>query len=233
METKIIHLNHLRNEEHFFFHTEIRDLIAEFNPQTLKIQALFDKYQTLLDDLDDSMEVIRKSSITAEIVSADEKRDNVFRGLCDFVKAMSNHFDGEKVKSATRIQIVLDTYGNLAPKPFFDETASIFNLVQELRSNYAADMVKIHLTEWVEGLADLNNDFKILLGDRYEETASKTSLKVKEVRPQIDDTYRKIVKVIEGLLLLENADIYKQFIKRINLINDKYHTLLAQRKGKK
>ena len=230
MKTKTIHLHIIRNEEHFFFHTEVRDLIAEMNPQ---VQDLADIYETLLEQLDEALEVIRKSALTKEVEETDLQRDNLFRGMCNFVKAMHDHFDENKVKAAARIQIVLDTYGNVAKKPYFEQTAAMFNLVQELRENYAQETAIIHLTEWVEALHTSNNQFKMLLGDRYNEQTTKTTLKVKEVRPQIDEQYKKIIQKIEALHLIDGSEIYGKFISRLNLVIDKYNNLLAQRKGKK
>jgi len=37
MKISSIHLNNMRNDAHFQFHTEFRDLVVQHNPETLKI----------------------------------------------------------------------------------------------------------------------------------------------------------------------------------------------------
>ena len=222
-----------RNEEHFFFHSEVVDLILQLNPATLKIQLLFNVYQNLLMQFDEALEKIVKSSITKEIEEQDHLRDGLYRGMRNYNKAMHNHFDPNFIKAAEKIQIVINKYGNLANKPMFDETASIYNILQELQDNYSQEIQLIGLDTWVMKLDDANNKFKTLLHARYDETVQKTTLKVKEVRNEIDTAYRNIVLGIEGLIIIENTDIHKTFIQKLNLIVSKYNTMLAQRKGKK
>lgn len=232
MKTTKTDFQNYRNEEHFFFHTEVKDLITQLNPATLKIQTLFNVYQNLWTKLDEALEKIVKSSITKDIEEQDLQRDNLFRGLCGYNKAMTNHFKSEFVKAAQRIQIVIDKYGNLGKKPMFDETASIYNFLQELTDNYAADIQLIGLKDWVVELGIMNDKFKSLLHNRYDETLQKTTLKAKDVRIEIDTAYKNIVLAVEALALLENAEVHKNFITKMNLIVGKYNSMLAQRKSK-
>ena len=51
MKTEKIHLNNLRNDEHFQLNTEFSDAVNRFNAQTLKIKPQFDIYVPLFEQL--------------------------------------------------------------------------------------------------------------------------------------------------------------------------------------
>ena len=233
MKVKSIHLHFLRNNEIFQFHTEFGKLVKDLDPSKLKIEQLFDKYQVLYKDLDDAMLKISKSAITADITAADQRRDSIFRGMIDANKAALNHFDTEKTEAARRLQIVFDTYGNIARMTLNEQTAATYNLLQELNNKHAADIAAAGIADWVKELEKQNNAFGDLMRDRFDETAAKTSLKVRQVRTDIDSAYRNIVQGITGLAMVDGNGVYDEFINRLNAIVDKYNNNLAQSKRNK
>lgn len=229
---KRIGFNYLRNNEHFQFQTEFKALVEEFNAQTLKIETLFvQTYLPLYNDEDEALVKIVKNSFSEARSEADRQRDSIFRGLDDSVKAALNHFDPEMQAAAKRIRIPLDTFGNVAQLPLNEETSAIYNLVQELRANYAAELTKLALAAWVDKLEADNKAYEELVKSSYEEDAAKTELKAKEVRIAIDATVRKIFERIEALMLIEGEQDYTEFVRRLNMQIEKYDNTLAQRRG--
>lgn len=120
---------------------------------------------------------------------------------------------------------------NVAQLPLNEETSAIYNLVQELRANYAAELTKLALAAWVDKLEADNKAYEELVKSSYEEDAAKTELKAKEARTAIDITVRKIFERIEALMLIEGEQNYTEFVRRLNLQIDKYDNTLAQRRG--
>jgi hypothetical protein len=230
MEITTVHFELFRNNEIFQFHTEFGKLVTGISPAALKIEPLFEKHQAYYKELDEAMLKIAKSAITDEIVAADQRRDSVFRGLVDTVKAALNHFIPVKAAAARRLQIVFNTYGNVSRMTFNEETSAIYNMLQEIKRNNAADIAATDIGDWVDELEAQNNAFGDLVRRRYDETAAKTSLRVKQVRTKIDTAYRDIVRGVEGLALVEGGEAYKDFIKRLNAIVEKYNNLAAQSK---
>jgi hypothetical protein len=223
-----------RNSEHFQFHTEFRDAVIKHTPEALKIEAQFTPYLVLYSQADEALKRILKSSVTKEIQDYDRVRDSIYRGMVDTVKAAHNHFNAGVRDAARRVQIVLDTYGNLAAKPLNEQTADIYNLLQDLNSSkYLTDAGDVKIVEWMEELKTANQTFDTLMKHRYEEGTTMTDLKLKEVRLQIDAQYRTIAERINALVIVEGAEDYEDFIKFMNLVIEKYNNILAQRQGRK
>jgi hypothetical protein len=55
MKIEKLNIIHLRNDEHFQFHTEFRDLVAKEGPLALKIKPQFDDYLPLYDNVGEAL----------------------------------------------------------------------------------------------------------------------------------------------------------------------------------
>ncbi len=55
MKINTFRLSHLRNHEHFQFHTEIVELINEANPETLRIKPQYEAYRLLYEHEDEAV----------------------------------------------------------------------------------------------------------------------------------------------------------------------------------
>ena len=233
LSIKKINNTQLRNNEHFQFHTEFYDLVRVENPATLNILDQFDDFDTHYWNEDKALQKISKNATTEQITNYDKDyRDPTFRGLVATNKAALNHFDPEVVMAAKRLKIVFDTFGDVAKLSFNEETSAIYNLVQELNKNYAADLQKVGLTQWVATLDAQNKEFEALVKSRNDENAAKTELKMKEMRIETDKSYNVIVVRINASIVLEGEDVYASFVKKLNTFIDKYNTTIAQRRGR-
>jgi hypothetical protein len=220
----------LRNEAHFQFQTEFCDTVVASNPETLKIKSEFDAYLPLYRQEEEALNKIMKSAITEDIWAADKGRDFTFRGLAGTNRSAQNHFNAEIAVAAKRLQIVFDRHGNLTQKTFNEETASIHSLLLELKGDYAADVETVQLGDWVQELDANNRAFDALMKERYDESAARSSLVLKEVRKEVDAAYRNIVKRINALAFIEGGEVYDNFILRMNVVVEKYNSLVAGRR---
>jgi len=232
MKSENIALSQTRNDEHFQFHTEFRTLVNRHGAISLKIGPQFEVYLPLYDREDEALKKIMKSAITADIQEMDKRRDVVFRGMIDANKSALNHFHTEVQEAARRLKIVFDTYGNLARKPLNEETSGIYNLLQDLNGKYAADVAKVGIADWVAELETLNNAFAALMRDRFEESAMRTDIVLKQARIKLDEAYRTITERINALVIVDGAEPYTDFIKFLNAVIAKYTAALAKRTGK-
>jgi hypothetical protein len=222
-----------RNEEWFQLFTEFRDLVLKYNPDALNISELWITFLILYTDADTALEIIRKSADTVLMLEADHVRDRTFRGFVDAVKSAINHFDPQKREAARLLMILLDHFGNLARKAPNEETAGIYNLMQELNGAYA-DKVRILLLEdWMRQLAADNEAYEVLVKDRNVEVAQRSKLRMKEIRSEMQDVYAKIVERIEATITL-NGEMppFAEFVNELNAFLKRYADVLAQRKGK-
>ncbi|MDP4207545.1 MAG: DUF6261 family protein [Bacteroidota bacterium] len=232
MKTSKIRLADLHNEEHYQFHTEFKDLVEKYGAQPLNIDAAYSAYQPLYIQEGSVLLLIRKSATTEQIVNADNERDIIFRGLADGVKSSLNHFSTDKREAAARLQILLDTFGNVARKSYDEETAAINKLVQEAQNGYTADFALLSLTDWITELNSKNQVFDALMKNRYSEDSAKPDLTMKQIRIDIDVAYRNIADRIDAMLLLNSSKELEVFTQELNTRVDKFASTLAQRKGR-
>jgi len=232
MKIVTIRSSYLRNNEHFQFHTEVKDLISG-TADSINIQEQFARFLVCYNNEDESLKKIIKSATTAEIEIADRSRDLIFSGMVGINKASLNHFDPDTIAAAKRLKVVFDTYGNLAVKPLNEETSAIYNLLQELKGISLQDIRAVGLENWVNKLEETNKAFDTLVKARNTENAAKTHLKMKECRTETDKAYSDIVERINALILLEGETKYADFVNKLNTFTEKYNNTVAQRQGRK
>ena len=230
MKIDSLKLKDLRNDAHFQFFTEFKTLVERHGTEHLKIQTQYDALLALYNDEDTALKKIMKSAYTAEIQDADRYRDEILRGMTDANKSALNHYSADVKQAAIRLKIVFDTYKNIAQKPLDEETSAVYNIIQDLRGKYFADAVTAGLEGWISELDSANTAFSQLMMDRYDESASKTSLVLKQVRQKIDDAYRILTERINAAIIMQGEEAYREFVTTLNTVIKRYADILARRK---
>jgi hypothetical protein len=232
MKIKEFSLVRLRNEEHFQFFTSFRDLVLVFKATVLKIELLFNLFLAAYANELESLNIVRKNAISDDLIEADDERDNVFRGLCDAVKSGLNHFNADVRAAAKRLQVVLDSYGNLAAKTYDAETGALNSLINDFTGTYAADVATAGLSGWVTELTAKNKAYDDLKNQRYSDEAAKTILRMKQERVKTDALYRQLVERINALIVVEGEEAYAGFVNELNERIQGYENTIASRRGK-
>jgi hypothetical protein len=232
---RMLYLHQLRNDAHFQYLTEFRDLVVSVGAAELKIDALWPAFMVLFEALDAALKKILKSPRTQKIIDADKARDTVFVGIAKYNKViLGHHFDPDYREAASQIDIVLHTYGNVAAKPVNEETSAVYNLVQELVSEkYRAFVTLIWLMPWVNKLQALNTSLEGLVKERDRENAAKHHIVMKKARTEIDEAYKKIVQTVNSLIFLgmldgEGCDT---FVETINTVIQRYAVMIKRQHG--
>jgi len=153
-----IHINHLRNDTHFQFHTEFRDLVWIHGAVTLKIKPQFDAYMLLYEREDIALKKIVKSAITAQIHEADKARDEIYTGMAGTNTSALKHFHPNVREAAARLKIVFDTYGDVPNKSLIDETTAKTDIVlkdarAEADASYYAMCERLNALALIESVA--------------------------------------------------------------------------------
>ncbi|HBX21988.1 MAG TPA: hypothetical protein DEF88_16265 [Porphyromonadaceae bacterium] len=231
MDILNLKLSYLTNHAHSEFMTEICDLTTASDPVTLKLEAGFADLTKWHDDERIALEKISKSLFAKERDEKDHDRDELFSGMVRSNWSAVRHFDPEVRAAGERIKVVLDHYGNLAPLPVKDQTSKTTELIEELRTNRADDLVKTGLTAWVDELEKRNKAVKEVEDRQYDEAAAKTLLKVHEVRHEVDRAYRAMIKRLDALMLIEGETAYAAYARQLNERVTKYRNIIANREG--
>ena len=232
MKITRIKLNRLRNEEWFNFFTEFKTFVEEAYPEVLDVEALFVVFMTLYGMADDALEQIRKSNYTSAIVQLDGLRDNAFLGLSETVHSYLRHFDEGKRTAADRLVMLFEHYGNIANKPYNEETASIYNFLQDIRGKYADEVATLDLASWLNELERTNTEFEKAVLDRNREYAGKTDLNMLDIRRRTGRAYLDIVERIEALSLIQGDEKFAPFIRTLNANIERYKNAVSRRSGK-
>ena len=197
----------------------------------MRIENIAEQHRLSFHDEDEAHMKIAKNTFSQGRNDVDVERDRIYRGFDDTTKAALNHYDFDLRNHAIRIRIPIETYGNIAQMPLNEETSAIYNLIQELRDNYTADVVALDLGTWLDYLEMYNVRYEEFVQNSYNEDIAKTELKMKEVRVEIDTIVRQLFDRIEALILIDGETKYVDFVKRLNRITEKYSNTLAQRQG--
>lgn len=216
MEIQKFDLHSQRNAGHYQFQTDFNSTIIKYSPQMLGIVEDYTAYTPLLQDEGVALVAITKSATTEEVETADKNRDFTFRGLADKVTNSLNHYDPVVREAGRRTKVIFDGYGNLVPKPDDEESGLISSLIADLRTKVSAEIQTLAIVEWINELERLNNLFIALEATRNSEEATRTELRMKQVRVEVDAAYKKIVKRINALIIVNGEAPYAEFVKELN-----------------
>ena len=228
---KQIHLSRLQNAEHLALINDLYSLLNQANIEAL--DALKNQLKKGIDQAEAGQLQIRKNEHTQALVSLDDKRDNMYRGLVLRVQSEEFSLTEEVQKAAQKVALVIKTYGNFTLYNYQKETTVIQNFVADLKSSdYLPAVQKIGLEQWVNWLETANNEFHALYTQRRDEYAGQTSYDMKNIRKEIDDTFRKIMQTIDALAILQPSEALATLIAKTNTSIDQWNDTLAQRSGK-
>jgi hypothetical protein len=68
--------------------------------------------------------------------------------------------------------------------------------------------------------------------ERFDESSLRVDIVLKKARVQLDEAYYAITELVNALVLVEGAEDYEGFIKKLNPIISKYVTALAMQVGR-
>ena len=233
MKIETFYRKNLRNDEHFQFNTEFRDLVTKEGAQNLKVAAQFDAYLPLYNKEDEGIKRVSKSLLTGKIHEADKARDDIYSGMVEINGGSLKHYNQTVSEAAQKLKILFDTYGDVSKKPLNEQTSAVYNILQELRGDYLAAANTVGISGWADELETRNAAFAALVKERFDESAAKTDVIVKTARVELDAAYDAIVERINAFVVIEGAAAYERFVKTLNTIISKYAAILNARLGRK
>lgn len=232
MEIANLNLHNQRNGGHYQFLTDFNDFVIKHTPQALGIVEAYEAFKLKYHDEIEAYKAITKSATTDDIANADHDRDITLRSTSDIAHTALNHYDANAHNAAKAVNVIFDQYGDLASKPYDEETGGIENLIKDLRTKTGAEIVTVSLVPWINMLENQNITFKTLEATRNSEEANRTELRMKQVRLEIDAAYRKITKRINALIEVNGEAPYAEFVKELNARIGRAQDAIAQSKAR-
>jgi hypothetical protein len=239
-------IQHLHNEEWFQFMTEFKKEVEAFGAGALNVYALFTPFVVLYSKADELLMLIRKSLFTKQEEAADKERDHVFSALLKTVQALC-HMPGQQIQEAAgALLLLLEHYKkDILHGGYDEESGAITNLLQDLAGPYALQVELLNLIAWVTALANAQERFLALRGERYEESAAKPKSDLQKLRLAADRYYLAMANQFDAYLLgagyVTEDDVpapgvddpVYNFVVRWNEHVKNYKHLLAQRSGRR
>lgn len=132
------------------------------------------------------------NELTSDILDFDTLRDKYFVGFCHYIEFALRHNEPEKVAAAQNIDFVLNqrAYKGLYDTPYRQETGKIKNLLEELHTKCAADMMTLNISSYVQALEDANNNFFMMYENRNVSQAQKANTaQIRAARTEMEQAF--------------------------------------------
>ncbi len=230
---------------HSLILTEVQKLSHELLNPTVSI---YNEKFTLLDA---ALKQGGKNALTQQLATLDGKRDKVYTGAAAHVRNMLNHFDEQKAAIAYEVSLIFDKYGNPTRLAYLQEGAVLVNLIADLRvydnvptepeedepvvqsTNEVHNRLSlIGLSEWIDQLEAINNEFTAVYATRNEEQGGLVTGATGEARKEADNAYYAVARRINSLVDLYGEADFLIAVNNINQLIEKEEATLAAHRTK-
>ena len=237
-DIKTIDLPKLNNGAHYEFMKVVSDRFATETALSTNAAAkkAIEALAAAVKEEDRCLVISQKSLITDDIKAADDKRDNIFRGLRKSIKGLTDAPVADVAQAAKELQQCLVDY-RIDPAMQLDrETGLLHNFIADLETKYAAQVTKLGLTLFVAPLKEANAKVEQFIVDRTTAQSAVAAGELRAARLATDTAYRHLVKLVNALAMVSGTTDYDALAKFLNEHIDRYkHEVLPKKKkgGKK
>jgi hypothetical protein len=221
----------LPNETFYRFMSENYVYYLKYNPATLEIEVFMVEYVAAMNDLDLSLERIRKSAETERIAQLDVEFDRSYMGMEEYVRACLKHYDPKMRYAAENLMIIFKHYGNIGKQAYRKELGSSANLLQDLRAR-SVDVATLALHQWMLAHEEAAAALALLLNTRTTEDAKQSDIRVSDARLRMEAVYQLVTDRIDAVINLKGKDFAGDFYAEYNAHATEYKTALAQHLGR-
>jgi hypothetical protein len=93
---------------------------------------------------------------------------------------------------------------------------------------------RLKMDPWAKVIFDENKKFHGLMMDRYDETASKTTYRMRTARRETDKLYHALLAELNNFVVKGRATpAFHKFVAALNAIIARYNAILAQQQSAK
>lgn len=240
-KVKNFSLTNLRTEEDFGFQMDVKEL-AESLPTTgdLDAEGLPEASVAILTEavnghaaavtaLDDALKDSASVPSSTLATEAEQQRDGAWRGLNNYVKAMTAYPEEDVAAEALAAKALIDKYGDPTDKPQTEESGILHNLIQDFEADMDENFSNLMVEVWVTDLKNKNQRFLDYSRMRNEEESARQVGIVKEKILLVNEAYRKLIDTVNAMVLLNGEAKFASFIDQVNNLIDRQKTVLKVR----
>ena len=238
VDIQAIDLVRMNNGAHYEFMKVVSDRFATETALSTNAAAkkAIEALAAAVKDEDRGLVISQKSLITDDIKAADDKRDNIFRGLRKSIKGLTDAPVADVAQAAKELQQCLVDY-RIDPKMQLDrETGLLHNFIADLETKYAAQVTKLGLTLFVAPLKEANAKVEAFIVNRTTAQSAVAAGELRQARLATDAAYHHLVKLVNALAMVSGTTDYDALAKFLNEHIDRFkHEVLPKKKkgGKK
>ena len=207
---------------------ETENLTSEETPaaQTTAVNA----FETAFDAFDAALKASATNPATASATDADVERDQLWRSINAYVKAMCNHPTDDVASAATEAKSLFDKYGDPTSLAQTEESGVLHNLLQDLEAFDSSKRTSLALDVWIADLKTKEEAFLAAAAERTEADAARQIGIVKTTRTAAEAAYRSLVDTVNALAMINGDADYTTFIDHVNAVVERQKGILKARK---
>lgn len=189
-------------------------------------------FKTAYAAFDDALKQATTTETSAELIAADEERDDAWTAAYLFTKSLIKHPTEETAKIARRIYATFGKYGNPTQLSRTEESGVLHNLLQDLNMLTTEERTATGFTPWLIRLEDAEDSYLDLLKARTAEKANMITGIVKTTRQAADKAYRTLADTVNALITVNGITPYETFTDNMNVHIARLKTVLKARQTK-
>jgi hypothetical protein len=162
---------------------------------------------------------VRKSSLTEQIASADQRVDRALTAIKVMVRAQKYSLSTSVAEAANRVYIMLSDYGKVNNEAYEKQSGDVQSILRQLTSGgpYYADASTLNLSTQIAELQAAYALFEQLLAQRDDKSLQKPDKSFKEIREGIEPVYHQVEAIINaGALTSSSPTSFVTFINHLN-----------------
>ena len=226
-----LNVKQLRTEECFGYLKQVlaetSNLPSEETPaaQTTAVNA----FDTAFDAFDTALKASAVNPATASATNADVERDQSWRGINAYVKAMCNHPTADIAATAAEAKSLFDKYSDPTSLAQTEESGILHNLLQDLEAFDSSKRTLLALDVWITDLKTKEEAFLAAAAARTEADAARQVGIVKETRTAAEAAYRSLVDTVNALAMINGDAAYATFIDHVNAMIERQKAISKAR----
>ena len=226
-----LNVKQLRTEECFGYLKQVlaetENLPSEETPsaQTAAVNA----FETQFDAFDTALKASAVNPATASATNADVERDQSWRGINAYVKAMCNHPTADIAATAAEAKSLFDKYSDPTSLAQTEESGVLHNLLQDLEAFDSSKRTSLALDVWITDLKTKEEVFLAAAAERTEADAARQVGIVKETRTAAEAAYRSLVDTVNALAMINGDAAYATFIDHVNAMIERQKAISKAR----
>ena len=186
-------------------------------------------YTNAFNAFDTALKASATNPATATATDADVERDQSWRGINAYVKAMCNHPTADVASVASEAKSLFDKYGDPTSLAQTEESGVLHNLLQDLEALDASKRTALALDVWIADLKAKEEAFLAAAAARTEADAARQVGIVKETRTAAEAAYRSLIDTVNALAMINGDTAYATFIDHVNAMAERQKAISKAR----